>query len=80
MFTSWAFVISFPHLKELHFTSYAEMYTATFAEKYTDIFTFHFYILFIISSSAGVMLRKSLLPVKQAVECFVGRGSQITKK
>lgn len=80
MFTSWAFVILFHHLKELHFTNYAEMYTAIFAEKYTDIFTFHFYTLFIISSSAGIMLRKRLLPVKQAVECFVGRAGQVAKK
>lgn len=80
MFTSWALVILFYHLKELHFLSYAEMHTAIFAEKYTDIFTFHFYILFIISSSADVTLRKWLLPVKQAVACSVGRGSHVTKK
>lgn len=64
MFISWAFVILFHHLKELHFTRYAEMYKAIFAEKFTGIFIFHFYILFIISSFVDVSLRKWLLPVK----------------
>lgn len=80
MFASWAFVIFLYHLKELYFTRYVEMNTAIFAETYIDIFTFHFYILFIISSSVYVTLRKWLLPVQQAVACFVERGSQVTKE